>query len=141
LTAKDPRRRALANPEACVFLLALAVRALLLVQWSRAPYYLFPQLDDQVNLLWAREIFDGRWLRERAFYQSPLYPYLSALVFSAAGWRPAAMLWLQAAAGALSWALLARAPPQPHRQRRRSTRTCPRSCSPRQAGGPRRWCG
>ncbi len=97
------------HPALSVFVLALAVRALLLVQWSRTPYWLSVRLDDEIHQLWAREILDGKLLRGAPFYQSPFYPYFSALVYKLVGWRPAAMLWLQAVAGAGTCAILARA--------------------------------
>ncbi|OGR97315.1 MAG: hypothetical protein A2V88_01240 [Elusimicrobia bacterium RBG_16_66_12] len=58
---------------------------------------------------WAREILDGKLLRERAFYQSPFYPYLLALIYKLFGIHPMTALWLQAAAGAASCAALLRA--------------------------------
>jgi len=87
----------------------LAARALLLHQWSLTPYHLHPQLDDQVHLWWARRILDGQVLRERAFYQSPFYPYLLALVYKLFGPHPMLVLWLQAAAGATSCVMMLRA--------------------------------
>lgn len=85
------------------------MRALLLHQWSLTPYHLHPQLDDQVHLAWASDILGGKLLRERAFYQSPFYPYLIALVYKLFGTHPMLMLWLQAAAGAASCVVLLRA--------------------------------
>ncbi len=82
---------------------------LLLRQWSLTPYHLHPQLDDQVHQWWALEILDGKILRELAFYQSPFYPYFSALVYKIFGLHPTLMLWLQAAAGAASCVALLRA--------------------------------
>ncbi|MEK7384288.1 MAG: hypothetical protein AAB262_13500, partial [Elusimicrobiota bacterium] len=61
---------------------------LLLRQWSLTPYHLHPQLDDQVHQWWALEILDGKILRELAFYQSPFYPYFSALVYKIFGLHP-----------------------------------------------------
>ncbi|MCX5796080.1 MAG: glycosyltransferase family 39 protein [Elusimicrobia bacterium] len=100
---KDPSaarfswRRALA-----LFLLAFAVRAVFLAQWSRLPYIDAPRVDAQVHHDWALEILHGRLIRERAFYQSPFYPYLLAAGYKLFGIRPHAMLWLQAAVDASS---------------------------------------
>ncbi len=94
---------------ALLFLGALAVRLLFLWQWSQTPFYLTPQLDDQIHLLWAREILSGGIIRETAFFQSPLYPYLLALVLKLTALRPAVMLWLQALAGAAACWVLAEA--------------------------------
>lgn len=85
------------------------MRLLLLAQWSRTPYHLHPQLDDLVHQLWADDILHGELMRPRAFYQSPFYPYLLALVYKLFGVRPLAMLWLQAAAGAATCVVLFRA--------------------------------
>lgn len=108
-TSKKIIRYAKNRPGLTVFLLALGVRALLLHQWSLTPYHLHPQLDDQVHRAWTLEIWGGKLLRERAFYQSPFYPYFCALVYKLIGVRPMALLWLQAAAGAASCVALLRA--------------------------------
>lgn len=96
------------RPAVGTFAAALAVRLAFLAQWRATPWWGRPQLDDHVNLLWAREIAAGHWARDAAFYQSPPYAYLLALVLKAGG-SPAAMLALQAGAGAVACAVLARA--------------------------------
>ncbi len=85
-----------------VFLTALALRLLFLRDWSRTPFYLYPQLDDQIYLVWAKNILKGDVIRHTAFFQSPLYPYLMALVFKIVGVKPQVVLWLQALAGAMA---------------------------------------
>ena len=59
-----------------VFVLALAVRAIFVCEWHGLPYGLEPILDAQSYDDWAKNIAAGHLLRAKAFYQSPLFPYL-----------------------------------------------------------------
>lgn len=92
--------------EAVVFSAALGLRAVFLAQWSRTPYFLYPQLDDQVHQWWALDILQGHLLRGKTFYSSPLYPYLMALTYKVCGVHPALILWLQAFLGAATCVIL-----------------------------------
>jgi tetratricopeptide (TPR) repeat protein len=56
---------------------------------------------------WARAIASGDWVGSGVFYQTPLYPYLLGLVFSAVGHSLLAVRLLQAGAAALACVLVA----------------------------------
>lgn len=58
---------------------------------------------------WARAILEGRAFESGAFSQAPLYPYLVAAVYAAAGPHPAAVVALQVAFGIATVALVGRA--------------------------------
>jgi len=68
-----------------VFFLALAVRIVFAVQWHGTPYGAYPLLDADAYDQWAKAIAAGGWLRQTAFYQSPLYPYLLGGVYALFG--------------------------------------------------------
>ncbi len=59
-----------------IFFVALAVRVAFVGQWAGLPYGSVPILDALSYDNWAQAIADGHWQRGRAFYQSPLFPYL-----------------------------------------------------------------
>lgn len=82
------RRRILADPRiafAVIFLVAFAVRCVFVVQWNHTPYATQPLLDAKVYHEWAQAIASGEFLRGKAFYQSPLYPYFLGLVYALFG--------------------------------------------------------
>jgi tetratricopeptide (TPR) repeat protein len=70
-----------------VFLLALALRAVHLHDISPIPSFLHPQEDALSYSSWAHRLASGDWLdRTRGvFQQSPLYPYVLALVEKISG--------------------------------------------------------
>lgn len=70
---------------ACAFGLALAVRLLFVFQWQATPYANWPLLDADAYHEWAKIIASGELFRPRAFYQSPLYPYLLGFLYAVFG--------------------------------------------------------
>jgi Tfp pilus assembly protein PilF/4-amino-4-deoxy-L-arabinose transferase-like glycosyltransferase len=54
-------------------------------QFSRSPFYVYPVLDEESYVLWAKDIVEGGPRSKEVFYQDPLYPYFLALVFKAVG--------------------------------------------------------
>jgi len=58
---------------------------------------------------WAERIAGGQWIGSEIFYQTPLYPYLLALVFTILGHSLFAVRIVQAVMGATSCVLLGRA--------------------------------
>ncbi|MFA5161941.1 MAG: glycosyltransferase family 39 protein [Elusimicrobiales bacterium] len=92
---------------AAIFLLALALRLLFLLQWRQTPYYPFPVVDAWVHQQWARDILSGHFIRDKAFYQSPFYPYLLAGVFKIFGANQIYMLLIQAFISAASAVIIA----------------------------------
>lgn len=97
--------------EAIVFAVALLVRLVYLAFLSNTPLFDLLVGDAERYDQWARAIAGGDWLShaEGVFYQAPLYPYLLALVYAAAGHSVWAVRLLQAVLGAAACALLARA--------------------------------
>jgi len=91
-----------------VFLSALALRLVFVFQWTHLPYYSNLLADAQVHQQWALEILGGQLARHAAFYQSPFYPYLLALVYKIFGTSPLPMLLIQAFASALACVAVAR---------------------------------
>lgn len=81
-----------------VFLLALALRSVFLLQWLDLPYLAALSSDAWAYDRWALEILDGGLVRHTAFYQSPFYPYFLAAFYKLFGHHPAGVLWLQALA-------------------------------------------
>ncbi|HUT54458.1 MAG TPA: glycosyltransferase family 39 protein [bacterium] len=73
---------------ALVLMVALAARLAYLAQIQDSPYYdvAFDRSSDQFNFCaWALRIHNGDLLGNGTFWQSPLYPYFLALVFSVTG--------------------------------------------------------
>ncbi len=68
-----------------IFVLALIVRVVFVFQWNATPYGAVPLLDALAYDEWAQNIAKGHLLQSRAFYQSPLYPYLLAVIYKIFG--------------------------------------------------------
>ncbi|MBX3422506.1 MAG: tetratricopeptide repeat protein [Pirellulaceae bacterium] len=92
-----------------VFAVALVIR--LLHYWGMSRSLIFEVLigDAWQYDRWAREIAGGQWMGSEVFYQTPLYPYLLAVIYSITGHSVWAVRIVQAMFGALASALLARA--------------------------------
>lgn len=61
-----------------IFFAALLPRLLWIWEWTHSPFAIAPHLDAKSYMEWGQRIAQGEWLRENAFYQAPLYPYLIA---------------------------------------------------------------
>ncbi len=80
---KRPKQRfSQAAVFATVFAVALVVRIIFVFQWNDLPYGGIPLLDAKVYDDWAQAIAQGHLLRSRAFYGSPLYPYLLGALYA-----------------------------------------------------------
>lgn len=101
----DVKRRAWIGP-GVVFLAALGVRLAYLLEYRHSPLFGFLHLDPAYYHHWAERIAGGDWLGDAAFEQSPLYPYLLAVLYKIAGEAPALVYSLQLAAGSVSAALV-----------------------------------
>jgi len=95
-----------AVPVLCLFALAFVVRLVFVVQWNALPYAAAPLLDAQVYDVWAKAIAHGDLLRGKAFYQSPLYPYLCGLLYAVFGHSTFVIGFLNALLGAACVAVL-----------------------------------
>lgn len=67
------------------FTLALLLRVIFVFQWSGTPYAEAPLLDAKCYDDWAQAIASGEIFRSTAFYQSPLFPYILALIYRVFG--------------------------------------------------------
>lgn len=94
---------------ASVFLLALVVRGLYLLELADTAWVDVLLGDSRQYDAWAREIAAGEWLGRETFYQAPLYPYILGLLYRVVAPDVGLVRALQAVAGAGSCALLAAA--------------------------------
>lgn len=93
-----------------VLLVASGVRLWHLLELSASPFGQRLVGDAEVYHGWARAILAGDWLSrsQGVFYQSPLYPYFLALLYSLFTPSPAVIFAAQAALGVGACLLLAR---------------------------------
>ena len=85
---------------------ALALRLVYLAELLRTPVFTVVIGDAQQYDSWAQQIAGGQWMGAEVFYQTPLYPYLMAVIFKLAGHHLLAVRVAQAMMGALSCVLL-----------------------------------
>jgi len=86
---------------------ALAVRLLYLLQLRDSIFFSLLIGDSLEYDAWAMRIAGGEWLGRGVFYQSPLYPYLLGLFYTAAGHHVFAVRIGQSILGAASCVFLA----------------------------------
>jgi tetratricopeptide (TPR) repeat protein len=103
------QRRAIYRQAAILFTLALAVRALHLAAMRDSLLFQVLICDSGQYDRWAERIAGGEWLGSEVFYQTPLYPYLLAVVYRFFGHSIWAVRFLQATFGALACVAIARA--------------------------------
>ena len=87
------------------FTSALLLRLVFIFQWRQTPYYGNLLVDALVHQQWALEILGGKLLRGQAFYQSPFYPYLLAIIYKISGVHLLVPLLLQALASSATCVL------------------------------------
>lgn len=88
------------------FFLSALVRGIFLWQWSETPFGQVPFLDAQAYMDSAMSILAGNWVRDGVFYQSPLYPYILALLFAVTGPSLVALGIVQVVLSSVTAALL-----------------------------------
>ncbi len=79
------------TPILVLFAGALVVRALLLIEIAGTPFFEVGNIDSVGYQTWATRIADGAWWPTGTFYQSPLYAYFLAALYSIFGvgsWSP-----------------------------------------------------
>ncbi len=91
---------------AAIGALALALRFAHLASLRHTPIFAVLIGDAQQYDLWARQIAGGQWIGTEVFYQTPLYPYLLAIVFKLGGHHLLLVRAIQAALGAMSCVLV-----------------------------------
>ena len=68
-----------------VFLIALVIRALYLLEMQGSTLFSVLMGDAARYDAWARQIADGAWVGREVFYQAPFYPYFLATVYKIFG--------------------------------------------------------
>ena len=91
----------------CVFMLTLNVRLMHIAQISSAPFYPMVMGDSLSYSEWAQQIAAGDWIGSEVFYQSPLYPYILAVIKSIAPDSRTSIMFMQALQGSVAATLLA----------------------------------
>jgi Tfp pilus assembly protein PilF len=86
---------------------AATLRAVYLLGLRDTPLFAVLVGDGVQYDAWAQDIAHGHWLGSAVFYQTPLYPYLLALLYSTAGRDLMLLRGLQAALGVASCVMLA----------------------------------
>ena len=87
-------------------LLALVVRVAYLAELNGSPLLSVLLGDSRQYDAWAQQIAGGQWIGTEIFYQTPLYPYWLAVIFSVAGHNLVLVRLIQAILGAASCVLL-----------------------------------
>jgi len=87
-------------------LLALIVRVAYLKELNGSPLLSVLLGDGRQYDAWARQIAGGQWVGTEIFYQTLLYPYWLAVIFSIAGHNLDLVRYIQAILGAASCVLL-----------------------------------
>lgn len=68
-----------------IFVLALAVRLIHLLQLRDTPFFSVLIGDARGYDEWARQLAAGDWIGTEVFYQAPLYPYFMGVIYTAVG--------------------------------------------------------
>jgi 4-amino-4-deoxy-L-arabinose transferase-like glycosyltransferase len=90
-----------------ILAVAFLPRLLFVFQWQTTPFGAMPYLDAAAYDSWAQSILAGQGWGERAFYQSPLFPYVLAGLYGIFGHSLVAVGLFNVALGAGACALLA----------------------------------
>ncbi|MGB2769450.1 MAG: tetratricopeptide repeat protein [Candidatus Zixiibacteriota bacterium] len=64
-----------------VFVLALALRVVYLLQIKANPHFFSPTMDPLYHDVWAQNIAGGNWVGSKVFFRAPFYAYFLALVY------------------------------------------------------------
>jgi Flp pilus assembly protein TadD/4-amino-4-deoxy-L-arabinose transferase-like glycosyltransferase len=84
-----------------VFLVALVLRVVYIVDLQASPLVELPVLDELYHIEWARELAEGDWIGSEVFFRAPLYPYLLGVLLAAFGGSLLAARLVQAVLGAM----------------------------------------
>jgi len=68
-----------------IFLAAILIRLIYLLQIRSNPSFENPMVDELWHLNWAREILDGQIVGDETYFRGPLYPYFLALIYGITG--------------------------------------------------------
>ena len=89
-----------------IFLLALAVRVIYLIDLKETPFYSNFTLDTEYNDALAEKIAGGEWVGKEVFFRSPVYLYFLAVIYAVFGKALTFIRVVQFVIGALSCVLL-----------------------------------
>jgi len=79
-------KRVVSSAPFLVFILALAVRLLYLIQSMHTdPMFYQPILDSVIHHNWAYAIAKGDWIGNESFFRAPFYPYFLGLIYAVFG--------------------------------------------------------
>src|SRR5215218_10398860 len=92
----------LRRPELWVFVVALAARLIVLLQFVDSPHFGVQGGDSKFYHDWALRILHGQWTDHHAFYGLPGYAYLLAGLYAVFGAEPFVPIALQAVLEALT---------------------------------------
>jgi Tfp pilus assembly protein PilF len=92
-------------PVAGIFLLALLVRVIYILQQRANPQFASPLLDPAYHDQWAWQLATGTWKPEGPFFRAPLYPLFLAAIYRVVGHDYLAARLVQAVFGAASCVL------------------------------------
>lgn len=100
-------RRALPTwaPVAGIFLLALLVRVIYILQQRANPQFDSPLLDPAYHDQWAWQLASGTWKPDGPFFRAPLYPLFLGAIYRVVGHDFLAARLVQAVFGSLSCVL------------------------------------
>ncbi len=68
-----------------VFLLALILRLIYLLQVKSNPHFFSPTMDPLYHDVWAQNIAGGNWIGGKVFFRAPFYAYFLAIVYKIFG--------------------------------------------------------
>ena len=91
---------------AAIFVSALALRIVYLIQIESIPLFSFLAGDGRTYDEWAQRIAAGDWLGQGVFYQAPLYPYFLGVLEAVFGHNLWLIRFLQIMLGAFSCGLI-----------------------------------
>jgi len=91
-----------------VFLTALVVRLIYMVEVADSPYFNSPILDAARYDSLAQEIANGNWIGDKVFFQGPLYSYFLAVLYAVFGHNYIVSRLVQIILGALTVLLVFR---------------------------------
>jgi len=108
MTREDQPRASLGPWLALIFVLALALRITVALQYdAHHPNAEAPVIDEASYDEWGARIADGEWMGEEVFFQEPFYPYTLGVVYALAGHDRSAARKVQCVLGALTAVLVA----------------------------------
>jgi Flp pilus assembly protein TadD/4-amino-4-deoxy-L-arabinose transferase-like glycosyltransferase len=99
-----PGSRALIG--AGIFLLALALRVIYLLQVRSSPLFDMPVMDALYHHQWALRLAAGDWIGNEAFFRAPLYPYFLGIIYKVFGQNFLIPRLIQLIIGSLSCVLI-----------------------------------